>query len=72
MKTTKKPANRVRISLEDLMEAIESDCGEGFCLACGEPASDYCEPDARKYHCDRCGKNEVYGAAEILIMGACG
>jgi len=40
----------------------------GFCLACGEEA-DSCEPDARKYHCEFCEADEVYGAEEILIMG---
>lgn len=39
----------------------------GFCLECGEEA-DGCEPDARAYACDSCGKHAVYGAEELLIM----
>ena len=39
----------------------------GFCLSCG-CEHDGCEPDARKYHCDACGENEVYGAEEILLL----
>lgn len=37
----------------------------GFCRACGHE-QDGCEPDARKYKCENCGKREVYGAAEFL------
>ena len=41
--------------------------GQGICLACGEEATG-CEPDARKYECDCCGKRAVYGAEEALLM----
>lgn len=41
----------------------------GFCLACGEE-QDGCEPDARRYECECCGARKVYGAEEVLIMGA--
>lgn len=40
----------------------------GFCLACGQE-QEGCEPDARKYECESCGERQVYGAAELLIMG---
>lgn len=40
----------------------------GFCLACGSER-DGCEPDARKYPCENCGKNLVFGAEEIALMG---
>jgi hypothetical protein len=39
----------------------------GFCLACGADA-DGCEPDARGYECEVCGKPKVYGAEEVLLM----
>jgi predicted RNA-binding Zn-ribbon protein involved in translation (DUF1610 family) len=39
----------------------------GFCIACGAEAYDV-EPDARRYECDSCGKEKVYGAQEILLM----
>ena len=38
----------------------------GFCKACGEECMG-CEPDARNYHCDNCGADEVFGADELLI-----
>jgi hypothetical protein len=38
----------------------------GFCIACGAEAYDV-EPDARRYECDDCGANKVYGAQEILL-----
>jgi hypothetical protein len=39
----------------------------GFCIACGEEAMS-CEPDARCYGCEHCGKSTVFGAAELLFM----
>lgn len=53
-------------SLAEIEEADE--CGEGFCLVCGNVQGG-CEPDARKYTCDVCGAQEVYGAAEFAIRG---
>ena len=52
------------------MQQIEEASGmqAGFCLACGS-MQECCEPDARKYRCDNCQKNEVYGAEELLLMG---
>lgn len=41
---------------------------EGVCLACGEDAY-MVEPDARRYICESCGKREVYGLEELLLMG---
>ena len=40
----------------------------GICLNCGERAWGV-EPDARNYTCESCDAAEVYGAAELLIMG---
>jgi hypothetical protein len=40
----------------------------GYCIACGA-SRDGCEPDARKYPCEECGKRAVYGAQELLLMG---
>lgn len=40
----------------------------GFCVACGEEREG-CEPDARRYPCDSCGRPDtVYGAEELLVM----
>lgn len=41
----------------------------GFCLACGEE-QEGCEPDARNYVCEYCKEEQVFGAEEILLMGA--
>lgn len=41
---------------------------QGYCIACGAPR-DECEPDARKYPCDNCEKNLVFGLQELLLMG---
>lgn len=40
----------------------------GRCLACGAEACGV-EPDARKYECESCGENKVYGLEELLMMG---
>lgn len=52
-------------TMEQIEEAME--CDAGYCLACGA-WRDACEPDARKYHCDECGLNQVYGAEELVLM----
>ena len=60
------------IDPEALLDAIErQELGTdnpGFCVACGEER-DGCEPDARNYPCESCGKSQVYGAMELLLMG---
>jgi len=60
------------IDPERLLEAVEEQMfgteNPGFCIKCGEER-DGCEPDARKYPCDTCGAQEVYGAQELLLMG---
>ena len=38
----------------------------GLCIACGHE-QDGCEPDAREYKCEECGKNAVYGAPELVM-----
>lgn len=53
-----------------LENAIRGDESIGFCLGCGETA-DGVEPDARKYKCEGCSANRVYGAEELLLMGLC-
>ena len=57
-----------KVTLEQVLEAIQQDDCLGFCLACGEQAYNV-EPDARRYVCEGCGKRQVYGAEELLIMG---
>ena len=60
------------ITPDRLMEAIvrrnRTLDNPGFCIDCGEE-SNSCEPDAREYECDDCGKRKVYGAEEIAFMG---
>ena len=56
-----------KITIDRILEAVESGEDMGFCLACGDEAYGV-EPDARKYECESCGKNKVYGAQELLFM----
>lgn len=56
-----------KVSLEQIIAAVEEDNSLGFCLACGEQAAGV-EPDARRYTCESCGKPKVYGAEEVLLM----
>lgn len=61
---------RDRLTLTVPLEAFQlhvEDYG-GYCLHCGAEAFG-CEPDARNYRCDLCGRDEVFGAEEALIMG---
>lgn len=58
------------LTAERIMEAVERGMSSldnpGFCVACGEEVEG-CEPDARRYPCDSCGAEAVYGAEELLI-----
>ena len=40
----------------------------GFCTSCGAEVYGV-EPDARKYKCEECGQNSVFGIEELLMMG---
>jgi hypothetical protein len=58
----------MKITLEQLEEALLNDSSTGFCLSCGNEAYGV-EPDAREYECMKCGQYDLFGAEEILIMG---
>ena len=46
----------------EMVEAAISDMtSPGICLGCGQDA-DGVEPDARRYRCEDCRENKVYGA----------
>jgi len=49
-------------------EQMLTDRDRGYCIYCGEEAYGV-EPDARKYECEACGKEGVYGLEEMLLMG---
>ena len=57
-----------KITMEQILTAVESGDYIGICLACGEEQEGV-EPDARRYECESCGANKVYGAEELLMMG---
>jgi hypothetical protein len=63
-----KSGKRVFRPVLTAQEFQESD-NMGFCISCGETA-DGVEPDARRYECDLCGEDRIYGLEELLIMGA--
>jgi predicted RNA-binding Zn-ribbon protein involved in translation (DUF1610 family) len=56
-------AKRVLAAVDREMSGLDN---PGFCISCGNEQED-CEPDARQYQCEECGKNSVYGAEELLI-----
>lgn len=41
----------------------------GLCLACGAER-DCVEPDAENYPCEACGEEQVFGAEQIVLLGA--
>jgi hypothetical protein len=51
------------VSEEDLHEGVN-----GICLSCGEVQHGGVEPDARRYVCEACGAEQVYGLEEALLM----
>ena len=52
---------------EEEYRSLVSEYG-GFCLDCREEACGI-EPDARNYLCESCGRESVFGAEELLLMG---
>jgi len=48
-------------------EAISLD-NPGFCIYCGEESEGH-EPDAEWHECEFCGKDGVFGAAQLLLVG---
>jgi hypothetical protein len=62
-RTSKEP----KVTVEQVTAAVESGESLGFCLACGAEAYGV-EPDARKYLCEDCGEQRVFGAEELLMM----
>ena len=60
---------KTKVTLEQVVDAVERDDNLGFCLACGAEQGG-CEPDARHYVCEGCGAHEVFGAEELLLRMA--
>ncbi|MBO0738359.1 MAG: hypothetical protein J2P48_17595 [Alphaproteobacteria bacterium] len=56
-----------KLTLARVMKAAERDDNSGFCIKCGAKAHGV-EPDARRYRCESCGENKVYGAEELVLM----
>jgi hypothetical protein len=54
-----------KFSMAKLERAVHEN-GVGFCIACGAEASGV-EPDARRYACEGCGLNFVFGAEELVL-----
>lgn len=55
-------SDRVAKAVQRQMTTLDN---PGFCVYCSEEAEG-CEPDARRYECEHCGKRGVYGAGELL------
>ena len=66
--TTRTGAKQFRPVLTERQYRNAEDSYTGFCLACGKTRGE-CEPDARKYKCESCGAEKVYGIPELLVMG---
>ena len=61
------PDQRVFMFEEQEFLYASEDC-QGRCIKCGDEAFGV-EPDARKYKCESCEENGVYGLDELLMMG---
>ncbi len=53
------------ITLDSILAAVADDY-IGICVRCGREQEGV-EPDTRKYECESCGANSVYGAEELLL-----
>ena len=52
-------------SIAKLEAAVEHHYG--FCRACGRKHKAI-DPDARNYVCEACGRKQVFGAEELVLM----
>lgn len=57
---------KIHLTVGDL-EIMNNDYS-GICIACGEWAHGDTEPDAKKYQCESCGENQVYGPHWLPYM----
>lgn len=55
------------MKIKATLEQIE-DGTNGGCIACGKVIEGGIEPDARKYKCEHCEEDQVYGLEELVIM----
>lgn len=62
-------AGAVQLKPELGLDLTEEDFedNKGWCLACGNLQGGV-EPDARRYTCEECGAEKVYGLAELALM----
>jgi hypothetical protein len=67
-KTTKGNTVHLLVFDKEAESALSSDENLGLCIRCGAEAYGV-EPDARRYPCEDCGQNGVYGLEELLLMG---
>lgn len=58
--------NRIVAAADESQETLSN---PGFCIVCGAEAEGV-EPDARRYQCEACGQNGVYGAEELMLYVA--
>lgn len=56
-----------KVTFKRVMKLAEMDDYRGVCIACGKEVRGV-EPDARRYECEKCGKDKVYGAEELVLM----
>lgn len=59
----KRPTLPIRLTECEYLRA-ESDM-TGYCRACGATRGN-CEPDARRYPCEACGQDQVYGVDALV------
>lgn len=62
---------KATFDIERVLELVQENqdglSNYGICGSCGHE-QDGCEPDARNYECESCGKKNVFGAEEALFM----
>ena len=56
------------ISVKTYEECLYDEISWGGCRNCGH-LQDGCEMDARNYRCEECDMKQVFGLAELAIMG---
>lgn len=54
------------VTCDQILAAVERDDFTGICLRCGYEQGG-CEPDARRYTCENCDCDAVFGAEELML-----
>ncbi len=57
----------VQKAVLEIIDGAPCDRDSGMCIACGDQADQFIEPDTRGAPCEACGNRTVYGLEELVV-----